>query len=40
MIQTGLRVSELTGLRCADITLTSGPHLRSDGKGRKQRVTR
>jgi integrase/recombinase XerD len=39
MIQTGLRVSELTGLRCADITLTSGPHLRCHGKGRKQRVT-
>ena len=39
MIQTGLRVSELTGLRCADITLTSGPHLHCHGKGRKQRVT-
>jgi integrase/recombinase XerD len=39
MIQTGLRVSELTGLRCADITLTTGPHLRCHGKGRKQRVT-
>ena len=39
MIQTGLRVSELTGLRCADVTLTSGPHLHCHGKGRKQRVT-
>jgi integrase/recombinase XerD len=39
MIQTGLRVSELTGLNCADITLTSGPHLHCHGKGRKQRVT-
>jgi integrase/recombinase XerD len=39
MIQTGLRVSELTGLRCADITLTSGPHLHCHGKGRKDRVT-
>ena len=39
MIQTGLRVSELTALRCADITLTSGPHLHCHGKGRKQRVT-
>jgi integrase/recombinase XerD len=39
MIQTGLRVSELTALRCADITLTSGPHLHCQGKGRKQRVT-
>jgi len=36
MIQTGLRVSELTGLNCADITLTSGPHLQCHGKGRKQ----
>jgi integrase/recombinase XerD len=39
MIQTGLRVSELTALRCADITLTSGPHLHCHGKGRKERVT-
>jgi integrase/recombinase XerD len=39
MIQTGLRVSELTGLDCVDITLTTGPHLHCDGKGRKQRVT-
>ena len=39
MIQTGLRVSELTGLDRADITLTSGPHLHCHGKGRKERVT-
>ena len=39
MIQTGLRVSELTALRCADITLSTGPHLRCHGKGRKDRVT-
>jgi integrase/recombinase XerD len=39
MIQTGLRVSELTGLDCVDITLTTGPHLHCHGKGRKQRVT-
>jgi integrase/recombinase XerD len=39
MIQTGLRVSELTGLNCADITLARGPHLHRHGKGRKQRVT-
>jgi site-specific recombinase XerD len=39
MIQTGLRVSELTGLNCADITLTRGPHLHCRGKGRKQRIT-
>jgi integrase/recombinase XerD len=39
MIQTGLRVSELTGLNCADITLTTGAHLHCNGKGRKERVT-
>jgi site-specific recombinase XerD len=39
MIQTGLRVSELTGLDCADITLTTGAHLHCNGKGRKERVT-
>ncbi|MCA1697553.1 MAG: site-specific integrase [Actinobacteria bacterium] len=38
-IQTGLRVSELTGLRCQDISLGRGPHLRCEGKGRKERVT-
>jgi integrase/recombinase XerD len=39
MIQAGLRVSELTGLNSAEVTLASGPHLRCHGKGRKQRVT-
>jgi integrase/recombinase XerD len=39
MIQTGLRVSELTGLNCTDVTLASGPHLHCHGKGRKERVT-
>jgi integrase/recombinase XerD len=38
-IQTGLRVSELTGLRCSDVTLADGPHIRCHGKGRKDRVT-
>ena len=38
-IQTGLRVSELTGLRCGDIQLTTGPHVRCLGKGRKNRIT-
>jgi integrase/recombinase XerD len=38
-IQTGLRVSELTGLCCGDVHLGRGPHLRCDGKGRKQRAT-
>ena len=38
-IQTGLRVSELVGLRCDDVSLGRGPHLRCEGKGRKERVT-
>ena len=38
-VQTGLRVSELTGLRCQDAHLGSGPHLRRHGKGRKHRCT-
>jgi site-specific recombinase XerD len=38
-IQTGLRVSELTHLRCGDIVLGTGAHLRCEGKGRKQRCT-
>jgi integrase/recombinase XerD len=38
-IQTGLRVSELTGLTCSDVQLASGPHVKCYGKGRKHRVT-
>jgi site-specific recombinase XerD len=38
-IQTGLRVSELTGLRIADLQLGRGPHVRCRGKGRKDRST-
>ena len=38
-IQTGLRVSELTGLQRQDVTLGSGAHVRCKGKGRKQRCT-
>ena len=38
-IQTGLRVSELTGLTCGDVHLGTGPHVRCVGKGRKQRST-
>ncbi|MBV9450429.1 MAG: tyrosine-type recombinase/integrase [Streptosporangiaceae bacterium] len=38
-VQTGLRVSELTALTCADANLGAGPHLRCTGKGRKQRCT-
>lgn len=37
--QSGLRVSELTGLRCADVHLGRGPHVQCAGKGRKQRCT-
>ncbi len=37
-VQTGLRVSELTGLNCADVTLTTGANVRCEGKGRKQRA--
>ena len=37
-IQTGLRVSELTGLNCNDITLSTGASVRCEGKGRKQRA--
>jgi len=38
--QTGLRLSELTGLRRADLHLAStGAHVRCEGKGRKQRTT-
>jgi integrase/recombinase XerD len=37
--QTGLRVSELTSLTCADTELGTGAHLRCVGKGRKQRCT-
>ena len=37
--QTGLRVSELTGLDCGDIHLGSGAHVSCIGKGRKQRIT-
>jgi integrase/recombinase XerD len=38
-IQTGLRVSELTGLRRSDIWLDHGAHVRCEGKGRKARIT-
>ena len=38
-IQTGLRASELIGLRCRDVHLGAGAHLRCHGKGRKERHT-
>ena len=38
-VQTGLRLSELTGLRREDVTLGAGSHVRVIGKGRKERCT-
>jgi site-specific recombinase XerD len=37
--QTGLRNSELTGLRRQDVALDPGAHIRCTGKGRKTRAT-
>jgi integrase/recombinase XerD len=37
--QTGLRVSELTGLAVHDVHLGTGPHAYCRGKGRKDRAT-
>jgi integrase/recombinase XerD len=39
MVQTGVRVSELVGLRVCDIHLGTGAHIRVTGKGRKKRAT-
>jgi integrase/recombinase XerD len=36
-LQTGLRVAELIGLRCQDVVLETGAHVRCTGKGRKTR---
>jgi site-specific recombinase XerD len=38
-VQTGLRLSEMTGLTLADVTLGTGAHLHVVGKGRKERST-
>ena len=38
-VQTGLRVSEMTGLKREDLTLDTGAHVRVIGKGRKERCT-
>lgn len=38
-VQTGLRVSELTGLTFADVTFGRGAHVHTRGKGRKERIT-
>ena len=37
-LQAGLRVSEITSLTNADITLSAGAHVSCTGKGRKQRT--
>ena len=38
-VQTGLRVSEMTGLTREDVVLDVGAHVRVTGKGRKERCT-
>jgi site-specific recombinase XerD len=38
LYNTGARVSELTGMRVADVTLAATPWVRLHGKGRKQRA--
>lgn len=38
-IETGLRVSELTDLTCADAHLAAPAHIACHGKGRKDRIT-
>lgn len=37
-VQTGLRLSELTGLDCGDVSLGTGASVRCEGKGRKHRA--
>ena len=39
VIQTGLRLTELTGLKVLDVHLGGGAHVRCRGKGRKDRCT-
>jgi site-specific recombinase XerD len=38
-VQTGLRLSEMTGLKRKDLILGTGAHVRVIGKGRKERCT-
>ena len=38
-VQTGLRLSEFTGLKRQDVVLGTGAHVRCVGKGRKERST-
>src|SRR5216684_3673904 len=39
VIQTGLRLAEITSIRQQDVSLASGAHVRCEGKGRKERCT-
>lgn len=39
VLQTGMRVSEVTALRRRDVVLGTGAHVRCHGKGRKERCT-
>ncbi len=36
-VQTGLRLSEIIGLDCGDVSLITAAHVRCEGKGRKER---
>jgi site-specific recombinase XerD len=38
-IQTGLRLREIASIRQRDVSLTTGAHVRCEGKGRKERCT-
>ncbi len=38
-VQTGLRISEMVSLTCADVALGTGAHVSCSGKGRKLRQT-
>ena len=39
VVQTGLRLSEITSIRRQDVSLGKGAHIRCEGKGRKERCT-
>ena len=39
VIQTGLRLAEITSIRQQDVSLATGAHVRGEGKGRKERCT-
>jgi integrase/recombinase XerD len=39
VLQTGLRLAEITSIRQRDVSLSTGAHVRCEGKGRKERCT-